>query len=235
MPYLTENHPSTAMLGEVGLDRSFRIPAPKEEAKTQRDSATSSSTQQADGGDNPVVDGGSGTARPRKKLTTLHTPIQHQVELLERQLRVAMRLDRNISMHSVQAQAATVELAERLSRSPEWKASRAKLCMHSYGGSADTIQRLHRILKDRVYFSFSTTINARLSRLEELIRSVPDDRLLVESDFNDIRLSSLRVWEILGIVCDAKGWDAKRAADQLQRNWQSFSSSVSDDLLKHGG
>lgn len=196
------SHPN-AILGEVGLDRSFRIPKPRVDIKSDRG-------EQAYG-------------RVNKSLTKLQTPLEHQVLLLRRQLEVAFELDRNVSMHSVQAQGVTVDLISNLSKtSVNWNKSKSKICMHSYGGSTDTIFRILRSQPHRIYFSFSTTINSRLDRLEDLIRAVPDERLLLESDYNDIRKSEIRLWEILGIVCDAKAWDREEAVQKLKENWRVF-------------
>lgn len=193
-----------AMLGEVGLDRSFRIPRPHIDAKTNRESE--------------------GSERTPKHFTQFKTPIEHQLRLLTEQLEIAFSLNRNVSMHSVQAQGQTVELLVSLeTKSQHWPHCKSKICLHSYGGSADTVKRIYKMHKTRVYFSFSTTINARLQRLEELIQAVPDDRLLIESDFNDIRKSEMRMWEILRVVCTAKQWTATQAPRILQENWKGFS------------
>lgn len=201
-PYL-EAFPS-AMLGEVGLDRSFRIPYPQTDAKSNR-------------ADHKIS----------KKFTELKTPVEHQVRLLREQMEIAFSLDRNVSMHSVQAQGATVELLSSLAReSRHWTGSKSKICLHSYGGSVETIGQIMRIHPRRVYFSFSTTINARLDRLEALIEATPDDRLLIESDYNDVRKSEARVWEILGIVCQAKAWTKEKAVGVLAANWKAFSGEA---------
>ena len=201
-PYI-EAFPS-AMLGEVGLDRSFRIPYPQTDAKSNRADHKNS-----------------------KKFTELKTPVEHQVRLLREQMEIAFSLDRNVSMHSVQAQGATVELLSSLAKySKHWTNSRSKICLHSYGGSVETIGQITRIHPDRVYFSFSTTINARLDRLEALIEATPDDRLLIESDYNDVRKSEARVWEILGIVCQAKGWTKQKAVGVLAASWRAFSGEA---------
>lgn len=191
------------MLGEVGLDRSFRIPYPQTDAKSNREEHKVS-----------------------KKFTELKTPVQHQLRLLKQQMEVAFSLNRNVSMHSVQAQGATVELLTWLDKqSTEWKKSTSKICLHSYGGSVETIAQITRLHPARIYFSFSTTINARLDRLEALIEATPNDRLLIESDFNEVRKSERRVWEILGIVCQAKGWTVAKVVDVLEGNWKTFSGS----------
>jgi Tat protein secretion system quality control protein TatD with DNase activity len=87
----------------------------------------------------------------------------------------------------------------------------------------ETIGQIIRLHPDRIYFSFSTTINARLDRLEALIEATPDDRLLIESDYNDVRRSEARLWEILGVVCQAKGWSKEKAVRVLEANWRVFS------------
>lgn len=189
------------MLGEVGLDRSFRIPYPQTDAKSNREEHKIS-----------------------KKFTELKTPMEHQVRLLREQMEIAFSLDRNISMHSVQAQGATVQLLTSLAKQSKcWTSSKSKICLHSYGGSVETIGQIIRLHPDRIYFSFSTTINARLDRLEALIEATPDDRLLIESDYNDVRRSEARLWEILGVVCQAKGWSKEKAVRVLEANWRVFS------------
>ena len=192
-----------AMLGEVGLDKVFRIPHPQTEVKTDRNEG-----------------------KAAKRFTNLRTSTEHQLRLLREQLGIAFELDRNVSMHSVQAQGSMMELLAALpEQSKYWSRSRSKICMHSYGGSVDTIRRLHKLHPERIYFSFSTTINGRLDRLNMLIAAVPDDRLLIESDFNDIRKSELKMWEMLGRVCEAKNWSAEEAVQTLERNWGAFSAS----------
>jgi Tat protein secretion system quality control protein TatD with DNase activity len=194
-----------AMLGEVGLDRSFRIPLPQTDAKSNRS-------------DQRIV----------KKFTNLKVPVEHQMKLLQEQMEIAFELNRNISFHCVQAHGLVADLLVALPKqSKHWKNSNSMICLHSFGGSVDVIQRITKhIEKERVYLSFSTTINARLDRLEELIRAVPDNRLLIESDYNHIEHNEARIWEILGIVCEAKSWKPQEAAEQLEKNWDTFSGET---------
>lgn len=71
-----------AMLGEVGLDRTFRVPFDF-------------------------------SASPRI-LTSFHIPLDHQLEILEAQMAVELEMERNISLHSVKSQLATLETFERM-------------------------------------------------------------------------------------------------------------------------
>ena len=112
-------HP-TAMLGEVGLDRSFRIsyqsiPSP-----------------------------------PPRRLSSFITPIQHQLAILEAQIGLAVELKRHISMHSVAAQQITIDLLSRMKERHEaaWRA--ISIDLHSCGLSLESwktleVRLLHNI------------------------------------------------------------------------------------------
>lgn len=96
-----------AMVGEVGLDKSFRIAY------------------------NPYP------APPPRKLSPFSTPLSHQMVILEAQLRLAVELKRNVSLHSVGAQQPTVELLQRMSQNYGKDWLRISVDMHSCGLSAD--------------------------------------------------------------------------------------------------
>jgi Tat protein secretion system quality control protein TatD with DNase activity len=93
-----------AMLGEVGLDRAFRVPLDY-------------------------------FATPRI-LTSFRIPLEHQLEILEAQMDVALEMGRNISLHSVKSQLATLEVFERM-RNKCGEDSWRKICidLHSCGFS----------------------------------------------------------------------------------------------------
>ena len=95
------------MLGEVGLDRIFRVPVDY-------------------------------FASPRV-LMPFQIPLAHQLEVLEAQMDLAAELGRNISMHSVKSQQATVEVLDRMKQkhgSEKW--NRISVDQHSCGLSAQT-------------------------------------------------------------------------------------------------
>ena len=97
---------SESMLGEVGLDRVFRIPLDY-------------------------------FASPRH-LTTFTIPLAHQVTILEAQIEVAVELGRNISVHSVKSQQATLELLGKMKRKFGEKWNQISVDMHSCGFSPQT-------------------------------------------------------------------------------------------------
>jgi Tat protein secretion system quality control protein TatD with DNase activity len=106
-----EAHP-TALVGEIGLDKAFRIPNPPELASSAKNS-------------------------------DLQTPLEHQIAVAEAQIRVAIRLKRHVSFHSVRAPQDTVQLLARIRSGPEgW--GRIHVCLHSFGGSPETAKQVQK-------------------------------------------------------------------------------------------
>lgn len=212
-----------AVVGEVGIDRSFRI---------------------------PKLDQGASSSSNNRKLTTIRTPIAHQLAVFEAQLDVAVELRRNVSVHAVQAQGELEAVLKRLDekwgdrftgsvRQTRKQKAEAKnharsgvapaeshrgihLDIHSPLISTQTLLSLHKRYPSSLFFSFSTTICGRSPRLNDLIAATPDDRLLIESDWNGPSGMERAMWEVLGRVCEAKGWTKEEAVERLARNWDRF-------------
>lgn len=96
-----------AMLGEVGIDRSFRIPFPQH------------------------------NIGERRKLSDFTVPSEHQIHILESQLQLAIELQRNVSMHSVKAQQTTLQLVDRMSKKYGDAWDMISVDMHSCGLSPE--------------------------------------------------------------------------------------------------
>ena len=85
-----------------------------------------------------------------------------------------------------------------------------------------------------VFLSLSTVINSRAPAHRELVAACPTGRLLVESDFHDIRYSAPYTWNMLRTVADVKGWHVEDTWDadvaeaewgavrRLEENWKAF-------------
>jgi len=106
-------HPQ-AMLGEVGLDRAFRI---------------------------PLLPYGS---PPPRKLSPFTVPMEHQIAVMEAQLALAVELGRNVSVHSVKCQQVTVELLKRMKEKYAERWGAINLDLHSCGFSAETWKAVER-------------------------------------------------------------------------------------------
>ncbi|KAL1970698.1 hypothetical protein VTN77DRAFT_4342 [Rasamsonia byssochlamydoides] len=258
-------HP-TALVGEVGLDKTFRVPnvwKPEE-------------IQARDGSLTPG-------AREGRTLSIYRVTMNHQKALLKAQLQLAGELRRAVSIHSVHAHGAVLELLQELWRgherkvpsrrerrrrrsaelaheeSDEEKRERNKIdgndrkteqdedqhetqedsgplpfppriCMHSYSGPAEPLKQfLHPSVPSDIYFSFSTVINfpsssnRSVDKVVEVIKALPDDRILIESDIHCAgqQMDDL-LEEVARTVCQLRGWTLAKGVKQLAENWRRF-------------
>ncbi|KAH9897885.1 hypothetical protein C8Q73DRAFT_682898 [Cubamyces lactineus] len=217
-----------AMLGEVGIDRVCRIPY----SHPADPPYASSSSDDGDGGDG---------SRGSRGLSPFTIPLEHQLTILEAQLALAVELKRNVSLHSVKCQQATSELLDRMKAHHGAAWLRISVDLHSCGLSAQTWQQISK-RHPNVFLSLSTAINARSPAHTALIAACAPDRILVESDFHDVRLAAPYTWHMLCAVAAVKGWrvedgwdgvtdaadvpekeeDEWGAVRRLEKNWKLF-------------
>jgi len=188
---LLEKH-SNSLLGEVGLDKTFRL----------RDQGS-------------------------KRLSQAQTTLQHQISILEKQFNLAAKYNRAVSLHCVQSTGAIDQLFdERFERQQPFP---PRICFHSFGGSVDTIKALikktskkkERIPVD-IYFSFSVLINDKIDRLPDLIRAVPEDRLLIETDHHSPNGLDLYMAMIIKLVSEVKEWTEAMTVEKTRENFIKF-------------
>ena len=234
-----------AMVGEIGLDRSFRIP----------ENFSPSDQLEEDSGLTP---GG----REGRRLTIHRVNMNHQKAILKAQLKLAGEMSRAVSVHGVAAhgvlfdvlqgtwkgherqvlskskskrrvsvsQAHAHEQDEDLER-PE-KASMPKpypprICLHSYSGPPETTkQYISPEVPALVFFSFSQVINFSTSaaaKAEEVIKVLPEDRILVESDLHCAgrRMDDL-LENMVREVCRIRNWSLEQGVKILGQNWHRF-------------
>jgi Tat protein secretion system quality control protein TatD with DNase activity len=235
---------SLALVGEVGLDRSFRIP----EAWLP---------EQVDSRDDALTPGG----REGRKLSPYRVSMEHQKKVLVAQLNLAGELSRAVSVHGVQAHGIVYEtiastwkgheirtpskketrkrdtqappLAESLSKSSnvqtlDRKPYPPRLCLHSFSGPAETVkQYIAPSVPCEVFFSFSTTINAWSDssdgKVETAVKAVPSDRLLVESDLHTAgEKMDQYLEEVVRRICLVRQWTLREGVTQLAENWRRF-------------
>ncbi|KAH9951012.1 hypothetical protein B0H21DRAFT_874797 [Amylocystis lapponica] len=140
-----------------------------------------------------------------RELSPFTIPLAHQL--------------RNVSVHSVKSQQATVELLSRMKARYERRWERISVDLHSCGLSAETwrdIEKSHT----NVFLSLSTVINSRSPAHRTLISSCSSSRILVESDYNDIRYVAAQTWDMLLTVADMKGWKVEDSGEE--ENWKAF-------------
>ncbi|KAL4997321.1 hypothetical protein BDV10DRAFT_186314 [Aspergillus recurvatus] len=239
---------STALVGEIGLDRAFRLPQPwTQEEHDARDGAMTPGSREG------------------RQLSPHQVRPEHQKAILEAQLRLAGELQRSVSVHSVQAHGAVIEVFKGLWKGHERKlASRRerkrrhshaeahagsdaedaqpshcagtrerrpfpfppRICMHSYSGPAETLKQfLHPSNPSDVYFSFSSVINFahHSEKSVAVIKALPDDRVLIESDLHIAgQQMDDRLEEVTRQICEIRGWNLRQGVQQLADNWRRF-------------
>lgn len=103
-----------------------------------------------------------------------------------------------------------------------------RICLHSYSGSADTLKQwFHPAVPSQIFVSFSTAVNLGTDggrvKLESVVRAVPDDRILVESDLHMAGEEAEEMLEdMYRLVCEIKGWDLERGVRTIGNNFQEF-------------
>lgn len=237
-----------ALVGEIGLDRSFRIP------ESWSSNASLWATR-----NHTLTPGG----REGRRLTPFRCNPQHQKKIFTLQLQLAAELGRGVSVHGVQAHGLVFEALQELWRGHERevlsKRERKKrgadhpsveemlpsagqdegirtpypprICLHSYSGNVSNFrQYMNPAIPARIFASFSTAINLG-DALEdetpeafvELVKMVPDGMLLVESDLHTAgEEMDRRMEDIVRRICKIKGWGLEHGVRQLGKNWRAF-------------
>ena len=240
-----KQHPY-ALVGEIGLDRSFRLPEnllPNVHTERQPD----------------MTPGG----REGRRLSPFKVSIDHQRKLLKAQLNLAGEMQRAVSVHGVAAHGIVFEtlretwkghdkeVLSKRARKQRESAIKAhaedeeieeetlqpgsstslpfppRICLHSFSGPPDTLRQYFQpSVPAEIFCSFSLLVNLKSStaaKTVEVIKAVPDDRVLVESDLHCAGEHMDELLErMVKCVCTAKGWSMEDGVKRLASNWFRF-------------
>lgn len=141
-----------------------------------------------------------------------------QVELFVGQWKLAAEMNRPVSVHCVKNFALFFETVRTIVPAPP------KVMMHSFTGSAEFAEQLMRIpqLKDKIYFSYSKVINLRSWKCKKVIKQLPDNRILVESDLHCCTGIEEGLLDMIAVIKSAKNWDINQAKQQIEKNSIDF-------------
>lgn len=109
---------------------------------------------------------------------TVGIAMDKQIEVFERQLKIAVEKKRSASIHCRKSWDILSPILKR------YKSAGFNILIHSFSGSASVMKSLNEI---GVYYSFSGSItNLRNLRAPEAVKYAPLDRILIETDSPDI-------------------------------------------------
>lgn len=236
-----------ALVGEIGIDRSFRLPMHwNHDEEAQRNGS--------------LTPGG----REGRHLTPYRVQVDHQRKILKAQLNLAGEMERPVSVHGVAAHGVVLEILKEtwhghekkamsrrerkrrssaatahqgednlgtVSRNEQQQLSGPKpypprICLHSYSGPPNVLEQyLNPNIPAAIFFSFSCFVNFsnRTDKSVEVIKAVPNDKILIESDLHSAGDQMDQLLEdVARSVCEIKGWSLTEGVTQLANSWRHF-------------
>ncbi len=228
-----------ALVGEIGIDRAFRLPWPE--------------AGQTKGGLSPyrvrpehqarVLLAQLALAADEGRAVSVHGVQAHGL-LLDtltgtwrgHERAVASRRVRRMAAPGAEAEGEEEEEEEEEKEEKEGEHGASKpypgrICLHSFSGPPEILRRyVDRRVPARVFFSFSTAVNftsaAAASRTAHVVAACPDDRVLAESDLHVAgpRMDAA-LEDVCRRICAIKGWPLREGVARMGRNFQDFISS----------
>ncbi|WVQ79538.1 hypothetical protein IAT38_001637 [Cryptococcus sp. DSM 104549] len=211
------------MLGEVGLDGTSRVRWPWSARHLHPDYAS-----EADGGKGKDIE--VEEEDDWRRLTPFRIPMAHQKEVLERQMEVAVELGVNVSLHSVGCAGPTLDSLIALKEKHGTSfTGRVNVDVHSGGGWNPNFWAQAARFLPNLYASPSIFITGRSPTAAGLIRAIDKDRLLVESDSHDVRLSAQLVWAAVEWIGRVREWKVEGIDDGPEEGEEEWDGTESED------
>ncbi|KAI9901591.1 hypothetical protein N3K66_003408 [Trichothecium roseum] len=225
-----------ALVGEIGVDKAFRLPEAFPESHSH---------------DSDITPGG----REGRRLSPHRVKMTHQQAILKAQLGLAGDVGRAVSVHGVQAHGvlhdtiqATWKGRERVVRSARERKRVApgaeessdedetvggrpyppRICLHSFSGSVEVMEQwLKPVIPAVIFFSFSVAVNlgteSATSKFEDVVRAMPDNKILVESDLHTAGTEMDDTLEdMCRRICRIKSWSLEEGLGKIGDNYKAF-------------
>ncbi|EPS41591.1 hypothetical protein H072_4509 [Dactylellina haptotyla CBS 200.50] len=101
-----------------------------------------------------------------------------------------------------------------------------RICLHSFSAPPDFIKTwLNPKIPAEIYFSFSHAINVGYGyeKFPDMLKLVPEDKLLIESDLHIASIDmEHHIAAIVARVAHDRGWKLEETVKQLGKNWNKF-------------
>lgn len=235
-----------ALVGEVGLDHAFRIPDHRlPDIAYERDSSLTPGGREGKrltsyrvrmDHQRAILKAQLDLAGELSRAVSVHGVAAHGAlfEVLretwkgsEKKVISNKSKKRNLSVDNTHLTEDDVEAEGQALNLEASKPLSPRVCLHSYSGPPDLIKRyLHPSVPAVIFFSFSRLVNfssPASPKAIEVIKIIPNDRILVESDLHCAgqHMDDL-LEQITRSVCHIKNWSLDEGIKQLASNWSHF-------------
>ena len=142
-------------------------------------------------------------------LDHLKAPVwEGQTEVFEKQINLARRHQRPLNIHLLKAEG---DFSPFLNKLPQ------KFILHSFSGS---LTFLKKVIDYGAYISVSSAV-LRRKNANELLRAIPFDRLLTETDA-PYQTTSDEMRDFVRKISEIKGFSKDKTAEIILQNFENF-------------
>jgi TatD DNase family protein len=148
-----------------------------------------------------------------------------QLRVFESQMKLAAEMRRPVSMHCVRAYGTIYDWLKQRPTAAECPPS---LAFHSYTGSPEMASAFLALphLKDSIFFGISASVCLRSpaaeTKLCNVLRVLPRESLLLESDLDDRNAVPAAMTRVCAVVARAVGMERQALAETTTRNAERF-------------
>lgn len=173
------------MIGEIGLDKLFRIP-----------------WNGYLGNENEGLINTNSKFNSNSKFSNYQVSLNHQIIIYKEFLKLAIKYNKPVSIHCVKAHGILFDTTRSMIKIKDDKC--INLCLHSYSGSIDQAKNWLKLYKKNIFFSISEILNIKGgtrkekekekidgydnedivdSKCIDLLKFLPFENILTETDY----------------------------------------------------
>lgn len=155
----------------------------------------------------------------------LTSTMSDQVEAFRMQMELAARLERPVSIHTVQCFGPLFDTLSQIKKDAK-NAKRKpalppKIYFHAFGGKPATIDQISALCgrsPNKVYFGFAPIINFRSKKTADVIRKVGIERLVLETDHEDAARVPSSMQQCIEFLASTLDMEKEDVIEQTTKN-----------------